>query len=540
MRNQVLTAQLPLLFHPDPDTVLVIGLGSGVSLGSAETHDLQCVDCVELLDNVVDASLYLREYNYDCLEDPRVNLIIGDGRNHLLLTDRRYDAIISEPTNPWISGVGDLFTYEFFNLAKDRLKAGGLMCAWFQTYHMGERDVRAVVRTFMAVFPEVSLWLVNDSDIILLGAEDAMAFDSNLAERMSVPGVAADLRRIWIRSPADLAASFVAGSGGLVEYAHPAEELHTDDNMMLEFSAGLKVLQTTKAVHLSNFMGIIEPPPGGMVPGDSLEALQTRTEGRRLALAGAVAASEQGIDAAMPLFDRAYALSPSDPYVLHKYVEGRMFIGNTLYAQGDYDGAGSSYLKALVEPDYPLAWRAHLGLGIVQASAGDHEAARRSYELSIAKNPYNPRAYHNLGKLERVVGNVDGAMEAFERALELERDAGVASDLSRIYMELGVNLEKAERLAEQAVYWEASAEHYVTLGWAHNRLGDNRKAEQAMVKAVNLEPGNTEAMFGLATMKLAQGDIDGGRAVLQELVELGKTDVYSKRANQKLRELERR
>jgi Flp pilus assembly protein TadD len=217
-----------------------------------------------------------------------------------------------------------------------------------------------------------------------------------------------------------------------------------------------------------------------------------------------------------------------------------MIIGRTLYGRGDFEGAERNYLEALVEPGYPLAWRAYLGLGTVQAAGGDWEGARASYMMSIEKNRDNPRAYHNLGKLERVVGNMNAAVAALERSLELEGDAGVASDLSRVYMELGINPEKAARLAEQAVSWQPSADHYITLGWARNRIGDYRKGEEAMLEALEVESDNTEAMSGLATMRLSRGDTEGARAVLQRLVGLGKDDMYSRRARQKLAELESR
>lgn len=540
MRTQVLLAQLPLLFHPDPDTVLVIGLGSGVTLGSVETHDVRWIECVELLENVVEASHYMREYNSDCLRDPRANLIIGDGRNHLLLNKRTYDVIISEPTNPWIAGVGDLFTQEFFRLARTRLKPGGIMCAWFHTYHMGNQDVRALVGTFMSVFPDTYLWLINDGDIILLGSLSPLAFGGHIDRRMLTPAIAEDLGRIWIRSAPDLASFFIAGPGALAEYAKPAHGLLTDDNMMLEFSAGLKVFESTESVHISNFLDLIEPLSSIGIDRFGADDILRRTKARKLALEAAVLRSRQGMESAMPLLVEAFSLCPTDPYIIHKYMEGRMIVGQVLYGLGDCEGAKTNYLGALVERDYPLAWRAYLGLGTAQAASGDWDGARGSYLRSIEKNADNPRAYHSLGKLERVAGKMNEALAAFEHSFRLEPDARVASDLSRIYMELGINLEIAARLAEQAVSWEAGADHYITLGWARNRLGECRKGEEAMLKALEIEPGNTEAMSGLATMRLSRGDTEGARAVLRELVGLGMDDVYSRKARQKLAELERR
>jgi spermidine synthase len=539
MRTQVLLAQLPLLLHTNPDTVLVIGLGSGVTLGSAETHDLGLIDCVELLENVVEASDYMREYNQGCLADPRAHLIIGDGRNHLLLTRRSYDVIISEPTNPWISGVGDLFTREFFGLARKRLTQDGIMCAWFHTYHMGDEDVRAMVATFMSVFPNTSLWLINDGDIILLGGMKPITIGERVEKRMGSPAVAGDLERIRIGAAPDLVSFLVAGPAGLAEYAGSAGKLHTDDNMMLEFSAGLRVLESTEYVHLSNFLDLIDPSRAVSIEGLGGEDVLHRAEARKLAIRAALAMSEQTTVNALPLLEEALSLSPTDPYIIDKYIEARMIVGNALYMEGDYDGAASNYLAALIGPDQPMAWRVYLGLGTSLAAGGNLDGARRSYLRSIELNPDNPMAYHDLGKLERVDGNMEAAVAAFEQSLQLEPDADVASDLSRVYMELGANLDAAARLAEQAVSWQAGADHYITLGWARNRLGEYRKAEEAMAKASEIEPDNTEALSGLATMRLARGDIEGARSILRRLIGLGKDDAYSRRARRQMAELER-
>ncbi len=99
-----------------------------MTLGAVEQHPVKAVDVVEIEQAVVEASEYFREFTADALNDPRANLIVGDGRNHLALTSRQYDVIISEPSNPWISGMANLFTREFFDLAKQRMRMGGVMC----------------------------------------------------------------------------------------------------------------------------------------------------------------------------------------------------------------------------------------------------------------------------------------------------------------------------------------------------------------------------------------------------------------------------
>jgi spermidine synthase len=108
MLTQKLVAHLPLLLHDNPRDVMIVGLGSGATVGSALQHPIARADVVEISPEVVEASRYFAAENYDALKDPRTNLIVGDGRSHLLLAERKYDVIISEPSNPWIAGVAAL------------------------------------------------------------------------------------------------------------------------------------------------------------------------------------------------------------------------------------------------------------------------------------------------------------------------------------------------------------------------------------------------------------------------------------------------
>src|SRR5262249_46662317 len=110
MLTQVLAGHLPMLFHDAPKTACVVGLGSGVTLGSVLQYPVEHVDSVEISPEVYDAARVFGEFNHGAVDDPRVSRLVEDGRNHLLLTNRTYDVIASEPSNPWISGIGALFT----------------------------------------------------------------------------------------------------------------------------------------------------------------------------------------------------------------------------------------------------------------------------------------------------------------------------------------------------------------------------------------------------------------------------------------------
>lgn len=166
--TQRLLAHVPLLLHREAKDVLVIGLGSGVTLGSALRHPIARADVVEISPEVVEASRFFEAANGRALADPRSHLMLLDGRTWLTAGPRSYDVIISEPSNPWQTGNANLFTREHFRAARARLRPGGILCQWLPYYRMPEADFRAAVKTFQEVFPETSLW-ISGSDALMIG-----------------------------------------------------------------------------------------------------------------------------------------------------------------------------------------------------------------------------------------------------------------------------------------------------------------------------------------------------------------------------------
>jgi spermidine synthase len=237
MLTQRLLAHLPLLLHERPRDVLVIGLGSGVTAGSALTHDVARVDVLEISPEVVEASALFALDHGTALSDRRARIVIGDGRSHLAYTDQRYDVIISEPSNPWMAGVATLFTREFFAAARGRLAPGGLLCQWTHTYNISDADLRSIVATFLTAFPSGSAWLVGDSDLLLVGAADGAPWHGATVEaRWRHPMVAADLAAVGADDPSAILSLRVADAAGLQRYAAGAR-VQTDDRLALEFSA---------------------------------------------------------------------------------------------------------------------------------------------------------------------------------------------------------------------------------------------------------------------------------------------------------------
>ncbi|MEK6716361.1 MAG: fused MFS/spermidine synthase, partial [candidate division NC10 bacterium] len=167
--TQLMVGYLPMLLNPGAKRVLVIGMGSGMTAKAVAAFPVEQLEVAEIEPAVIEGARFFAEKNGRIHDDPRVRFIHADGRNYLLAVRQRYDVIISEPSNPWIAGIGNLFTREYYQLARASLTEGGVFGQWMQTYAMAPEDLRMVYRTFAEVFPDVSFWAVNDSDMLLIG-----------------------------------------------------------------------------------------------------------------------------------------------------------------------------------------------------------------------------------------------------------------------------------------------------------------------------------------------------------------------------------
>ena len=205
VETQMLVGHLPLM-AADARHVAVIGWGSGMTAGAVLSHpveSVESVDAFEIEPAVVEASQYFEPSNGRPLNDPRLRLISGDARSLLGRADVMYDLIISHPSNPWITGVANLFTQDFFELATSRLNSDGIFCQWVPLYGMSEESTRSLVGTFRSVFPHTIAF--RDRDLILLGSDRPIRFSfQRLLERFQDPRVKQSLEQAFVRYPTDL------------------------------------------------------------------------------------------------------------------------------------------------------------------------------------------------------------------------------------------------------------------------------------------------------------------------------------------------
>ncbi len=184
MGTQALLGLIPMLAHPRPRDVAVVGWGSGVTVHvTTFFKSVQRVDAMELERAVLNASSCFHRVNGAAERHRLVHVHHDDARAHLLSTRRTYDVLISEPSNPWMAGVSSLFSADFYTLVQRRLKPGGVFGQWLQLYTLDSRSVALVLRTVLRSFKHVQLWHTDASNLLLLA--------SNRPLRLSLKGVRA-------------------------------------------------------------------------------------------------------------------------------------------------------------------------------------------------------------------------------------------------------------------------------------------------------------------------------------------------------------
>jgi len=236
MPTQVMLGQLPLFVAPRIDNALIIGYATGVTVGSMLQSPIKSVTCIELEPGTVSGSRFFQHVNNRPLEDPRASLIIDDARTFLRVTPNRYDIIVSEPSHPWVPGVANLFTQEFFELGRERLSDQGIFVQWVQIYQLSTESLRSVLATYTRVFPHVLMFRVGGlnkgKDLLLMGSNQPLNLD-RLAERIGDPRVAAELARVNLASEEDVRSWFVCDETRLGP-AVAGAKINTDDNMHIE------------------------------------------------------------------------------------------------------------------------------------------------------------------------------------------------------------------------------------------------------------------------------------------------------------------
>ena len=496
MLTQRLLAHVPLLLHDNPQRVAILGLGSGVTLGSALTHStVQSADVLEISKEVVEASRYFEVENHGAIDDPRTRLIVGDGRTHLGLTREQYDVIVSEPSNPWMAGIASLFTREFFEEAKARLRPGGVLCQWAHTYDISTGDLQSIVATFLSVFPDGSLWLVGDGDVLLIGSNEAM--DEKLAAvpaAFARPGVRQDLASVEVTSPQDILSLYISGGAHLAAWANGAT-IQSDNRAALEFSGPQSIFGPSQADNAQLLRGLMDtrtPPPAIAAVQQHATASDHRDRGWMLLRA----------DAFRPAYDsfvQAVSLDPTDERSLEGLIRAAAPIRRTADARA---------LLTRLSND-PTRVRTKLALSRLLASEGAYDQAVVTTYSLVEADPNNVAALEQLASILSDLGDVERLrpVVARLRAIAPGTDATHYYSAALLFMEQRLDLAVTEARRTIAINPEHARAQNL-LGAALGSLGRRDEARTAFQASLKIDPRDPATYTNLAMLETQAGNRD--------------------------------
>ena len=235
-----LLGHLPLLLHEDPREVLVVALGGGIALGAVAQHDLTRVDCVEMVPDMVAAAR--QEYGpfnhrvLEGLDESPIHISFDDGRNHLLASGRRYDVITGDATHPTSTDSWILYTRDFYELCRSRLKEGGIFVQWLPFHGLLVDDFRTVLRTFGSVFEHATLWRTNHYSV-MVGTAGPLRVDlAELEARYDRREVRESLEEADLGSPLDVLSCFLLDEDSFAAYVGEGP-VNSDDHPHLSFAS---------------------------------------------------------------------------------------------------------------------------------------------------------------------------------------------------------------------------------------------------------------------------------------------------------------
>ncbi len=270
MLTQLLAGQLPMFWAPDSARTLVVGYGSGVTVWGALAHEPKSLDVVEIEPAVLEADRFFQSVNGKPLQNPRTTAHIEDARAFVGNVKKQYDVIISEPSNPWIAGVNDLFTVDYFEAVKKRLAPDGVFCQWTQYYEMSKSTLASILRSLHSVFPNAEVFIVQ-RDVLVVATANGRPLDlARVEEKLGRPLVQQSFARTQMRTVADLVALHRNSLSEVVARL-PEAPFNTDDRPFVEYRAPIDLYQVSP-----NQLPIDE---GSLLPADVVEDLSRWTTG---------------------------------------------------------------------------------------------------------------------------------------------------------------------------------------------------------------------------------------------------------------------
>jgi len=504
--SQLMTGYIPMLFHPTGERAAVIGLGTGMTSKAVAAFQVREVEVLEIEPAIREATKFFNDRNGKILENPRVRVIPTDGRNYILATPKVYDVIAAEPSNPWIAGIANLYTREFYAVVKSKLKPDGIFAQWFHNYSMSPDDFRMVFRTFAEAFPYMTVWGMKESDFLMVGSMQEQVFRHDQLKEIFAKNkiLKADFEELGLSDPYAALGFYRMGREGALAFSEGAP-LNTDDGAELEFSAPKNLGRATSELNRKLMQPHLTEAPWLKTAGAAPGALA------HYYLAQAHEANGWH-SRALEEVERAIALDPKNAefYVLKTKV--------LLEAEKSSEAVKAATMALERSPQT---------LRAILALSGDFylPEAKVIYAKAIEMKSKEVLPYLGLGKIALYYRQLPEAEKWLEQARAIQPDhPGVLLGWGRLLLFKG-ETEKAKDLLEQAKEkGEDSDALYSALGETYSKLELWQQSADAYRRALRFRRGNVEwrRNLGIALAKL--GKVDEAEQKFREVLAISSDD----------------
>ncbi len=485
-------AHLPLLLHPNPKRALVVGFGMGLTSHSITQHGVQ-VDAIELSKGVISAAReHFKHVNGNIFENRLFNYKVNDGRNHILMTQKKYDMISTGIIHPLVSaGSSNIYTADFYRLCRRILSEDGVMCQWVPLHRLPEAHYKTIIRTFINVFPNTTLWYKYTPDfVILIGTHKRLSIDyEDFMKRSRIPSIREGLAADDLDGMS-LLDSFMMGPEAVREYAGVGP-IHTDDRPRLEFFKGKDLVSSTaqNIIGMKEFRQRVTPllrNYGSTLKkqkavkekiGTYFRATQKLILGQIAYAKAQVANPNVQLQSAMALINEAVRKNPVDETIRYNF------------------GVVSGFINE-----------------------GDQEELRqleKEAQQNLRRNPDDVQAHLQLATVyERYASEYENLAMQYERKGELEK---ATTELEKATTELAKASTELEKLLKRD---PSRSEVYPILGALYERQERYKEALHTYERWEQREPDLPEIIFAaMARLHLVLNNLDEAKKYAQKGVD---------------------
>lgn len=498
-------AHLPLLLHPRPKRALVVGFGMGLTSHSITQHGVR-VNAVELSSGVIAAAQkHFMHVNGNVFDNPLFSYRLNDGRNHILMTETKYDMISTGIIHPLVSaGSSNIYTADFYRLCQRILTADGIMCQWVPLHRLPEAHYKMIVRTFIDVFPHTTLWYKYTPDfVILIGTQEPLTIDyKNFIERARIASISEGLAADDLDGMS-LLDSFMMGPAAVREYAGEGP-IHTDNRPRLEFFKGEALVNTTAqnikgmakyrervTPYLTNYGATLEAQK------QTRQKIDTYFNATQKLIQGQIAYANAQYDAAAALMNEAVTINPIDETIRYNFG----VVAGLIREDEEEELRQMEAQVQRILAQNPDDVQGHLYLATLYQMRGELAKAASEFEVVLQREPNRVDVYLLLGPLYEEQERYAEALRTYQRLEQQEPQlpAPIFAAMAQLQLILE-HLDEAEHYGQKGIAADANSwrSHYIlanVYGEMNQPQKQRRHYENALAAidaALRLEPDNTE------------------------------------------------